>query len=188
MHVRDVIEARRAYRSLAPVEITDETVMELVNAAGLSASCYNNQPWRYVFVRRRDVLEKMFEALAEGNRWATAASMIVAVMSRPDLDCQIREREYYLFDTGMATALMVLRAVELGLVAHPIAGYSPKKVREVLGIPDDMNVITLVIVGKHTEHITDLLSEEQAEVEFNRPERKPVEEIAFMDGYEGEED
>jgi nitroreductase len=111
--------------------------------------------------------------------------MIVAVISRVDLDCQIMGRDYFLFDTGMATAQMILRATELGLVAHPIAGYSPKKVRGVLGIPDDLTVITLVIVGKHTDEVSDLLSEEQAASEARRPERRPFEEIAWMDAYGG---
>jgi nitroreductase len=183
MNVREAIEARRAYRSLVPVEISDETVRDLAEAASLSASCFNNQPWRYVFVRKREVLERMFDALSKGNVWATAASMIIAVLSRPDFDCQIRDREYYTFDTGMATALMILRATELGLVAHPIAGFSPKKVRGVLGIPDDISVITLVIVGKHSDEIGELLSEDQASTERTRPERKPLTEIAFLDGY-----
>jgi nitroreductase len=183
LNVKDAIQIRRAFRSLAPVDISDETVKELANAAKLSASCFNNQPWRYVFVRDRDVLGDMFAALSEGNRWATAASMIVAVASRPDLDCQIKGREYYLFDTGMATALMILRATELGLVAHPIAGFSPKKVREVLGIPKDMAVITLVIVGRHADDISNLLSENQAKTEPNRPARKELQEFAFMDRY-----
>jgi nitroreductase len=183
VRVKEAIEARRAHRSLAPVEISDDTVTELAQAARLSASCFNNQPWRFVFVRSRDVLERMFEALADGNRWATAASMIVAVMSRPDLDCRIKGREYYLFDAGMATAMMILRATELGLVAHPIAGYSPRKVREVLDIPENMNVITLVIVGEHSGRLSDLLSKQQVEAEANRPKRKPIEDLFFMDGY-----
>lgn len=185
MNVSDAIEARRAYRALAPVEISDEIVRDLAGAARLSASCSNNQPWRYVFVRRRDVLERMSGALSRGNAWARASSMIVAVLSRADLDCQIGDREYHLFDTGMATALMILRATELGLVAHPIAGYSPKKVREALGIPDDMQVVTLVIFGKHTDEISDLLSESQAATESKRPERHPFEEFAWMDEYGG---
>ncbi len=184
MDVREAIEARRAYRSLAPVEITDEIVEELAEAARLSASCFNNQPWRYVFVRDREVLVRMHEALSEGNVWATAASMIVAVASRPDLDCRIKGRDYYLFSTGLATAHLILRATELGLVAHPIAGYSPKKVREVLGIPEDMTVITLVIVGKHADEIGPLLSEEQAKVECSRPERLEIGEFAHMNRYE----
>mgnify|MGYP002064987086 CR=1 FL=1 len=123
-------------------------------------------------------------ALRAASR-ARAASMIVAVISRPDFDCQIKGRDYYQFGTGMGTAQMILRATELGLVAHPIAGYSPKKVRGVLGVPDDMSVITLVIFGKHTDEISDLLSEQQAATETKRPERKPFEEIAWMDKYGG---
>ncbi len=184
MDVKEAIETRRAYRSLGPVEITDDIVEELATAARLSASCFNNQPWRYVFVRDPDALERMHGALSKGNEWATAASMIIAVASRPDLDCRIKGREYYLFDTGMATALLILRATELGLVAHPIAGYSPKKVREVLGIPEDMAVVTLVIVGKHAEEIGPLLSDEQARSETVRPERLEIGRIAQMERYE----
>ena len=185
MDVREAIEKRRAYRALAPVEISDDIVRDLAECAGLAASCFNNQPWRYVFVRDREVLEEMFETLPDGNRWARAASMIVAVLSRPDLDCQIMGRDYYQFDTGMGTAHMILRATELGLVAHPIAGYSPKKVRGVLGIPDDMSVITLVIFGKHTDEISDLLSDSQVETEAKRPARKPFEKIAWLEKYGG---
>ncbi len=185
MNVKEAIETRRAYRALAPVEIAEETVRDLAEAAHLAASCFNNQPWRFVFVRERDVLERLFETLPDGNAWARSASMIVAVVSRPDLDCQIMGRDYFLFDSGMATAQMILRATELGLVAHPIAGYSPKKVRGVLGIPDDLTVITLVIVGKHTDEMSDALSEAQAAGETKRPERHPFEEFAYLDTYNG---
>jgi nitroreductase len=186
MDVIEAIGARRAYRSLEPVEIPDEIVRDLSRGAGLAASCFNNQPWRFVFVRDPDVLGELFGALSRGNRWATAASMIVAVVSRADYDCQIRDREYFLFDTGMATAHLILRATELGLVAHPIAGYSPKKARAALGIPEEMSVVTLVIVGKRAGAVSDLLSEDQARSEAERPARLPPEEFAFMDRYEAE--
>ncbi len=185
MDVKKAIDTRRAYRSLDPIKISDELIRSLAESARLAPSCFNSQPWRYVFVRDRDVLSRLHEALPDGNKWVRAASMIVAVASRPDLDCQIKGREYYLFDTGMATAFLILRATELGLVAHPIAGYSPKKVREVLGIPDDMTVITLVNVGKHADSIGPLLSEEQAQVEPVRPERLPFEDFAYVDRYTG---
>ena len=187
MNVREAIHSRRAYRSLAPVEIDDETVRDLAESASLVANCFNNQPWRFVFVRDPGVLEQMFATLPDGNAWARAASMIVAVVSRADLDCQLAGREYFLFDTGMATASMILRATELGLVAHPIAGYSPKKVRPILGIPDDMSVVTLVIFGRHSAEIGELLSDDQAATEKERPERRPFEEFAWMDRYGGGE-
>ncbi|MFH1502817.1 MAG: nitroreductase family protein [Candidatus Eisenbacteria bacterium] len=186
MTVRETIDARRAYRSLDPVDITEELIDDLSRSAQLAPSCFNNQPWRFVFVREPEALDALKGALSKGNAWATAASMIVAVVSRIDLDCEIHGREYFLFDTGMATAFIILRATELGLVAHPIAGYSEKKAKEALGVPTDMRLITLVIVGKHAEGIGPLLSEDQAESERERPERKPKDEIAFRDGYHEE--
>lgn len=180
MTVKQAIQARRAYRSLEPVEITEELIKDLAESAQLAPSCFNNQPWRFVFVHDPEVLAKLHGVMSKGNQWVQAASMIIAVFSREDLDCRIKGRNYYLFDTGMATAFIILRATELGLVAHPIAGYDEGTVKEILGIPEDMQVITLVIVGKHSETIGPLLTEKQAETEKGRPERLPLEEFAFI--------
>ncbi len=171
MELKEVIKKRRAYRSLKTCEIDDDLIQELAECASLAPSCYNNQPWRFVFVYRKNVLEKLFEALPKGNAWAKSASMIVAVVSKKDNDCVIKGREYYLFDTGMATAFLILRATDLGLVAHPIAGYNEEKVKEVLDIPEEMTVISLVIVGKKSEDINPVLSDKQIADEKKRPER-----------------
>jgi nitroreductase len=183
MSVKDAIKERRAYRSLEHIEITSQLIEDLAHSAQLFCSCFNNQPWRYVFVYEETVLEQMHEALSSGNEWARAASMIIAVFSKPELDCVIRDRKYYFFDTGMATAAIILRATELGLVAHPIAGFSPKKTREILKIPESMEVITLVIVGKHSESISPVLSDKQVAAERERPERMPVEQFIHMNRY-----
>jgi nitroreductase len=125
----------------------------------------------------------MHEALSAGNEWARAASMIIAVFTKPELDCLVKDRKYYLYDTGMATAAMILRATELGLVAHPIAGFSPKKTRQILNIPEEMEVITLIIVGKHSEEISPVLSEKQITAEKERPPRLPFSEFAYRNRY-----
>ncbi len=178
MGVSEVIKARRAYRSLERVNITDDLIKDLAYHASLAPSCYNNQPWRFVFVRSPQMLSQVFKALPRGNRWATRASLVIAVYSRKEDDCLIREREYFLFDTGLATAFLILRATELGLVAHPIAGYDAQKLKEILNLPEDAVLITLVVVGKHTKEINELLSEKQAIQERERPPRKPFEEFA----------
>ncbi len=185
MDVKQAIQTRRAYRSLEPVEITEELIKDLAESARLAPSCNNNQPWRFVFAHDPGVLKKLHGALSRGNRWVQAASMIIAVFSRDDLDCRIKGRNYYLFDTGMATAFLMLRATELGLVAHPIAGFNEDAVKEILGISEDMQVIALVNVGKHSETIGPLLSESQAEREKQRPERLPLEEFAYVNVFQG---
>lgn len=183
MDLLKIIDDRRAYRSLQPVEITQEMVRDLATAASLSASCNNNQPWRFVFAFEKEALDKVKAAMSKGNRWTFAASLIVAVCSRRDMDCPNKGRELYIFDTGMATAFLILRATEMGLVAHPIAGYDEEMVKAALAIPADMTVITLVNIGKHLLPPNDLLSEKQAEIEKTRPERLPLSEIMRLNRF-----
>jgi nitroreductase len=183
MDVKEAIRTRRAFRSLEPVDITDEIVDDLARHIQLSPSCFNNQPWRYVFVYDPEMLKKMFNALSKGNVWAHAASMIVAVFGKQNDDCEIGPRIYYLFDIGLATGFLILRATELGLVAHPIAGYDENKVKEILNIPDEMRVINLIIVGKKSDSISEVLSESQIKKENIRPPRKNLNEFVFKNQY-----
>lgn len=177
MDVKEAIETRRAYRSLDPVEIDRELIEDLARCAILAPSCFNNQPARFDFVTGGS-LPGVFEALSRGNAWARDASMIVAVHAAVESDCRVHERQYYLFDTGLATAMLVLRATELGLVAHPIAGYDEDAVKAALDIPGEQRVITLVIVGKHSDGIRPSLSEKQAAAEAGRPERLAFDQFA----------
>jgi nitroreductase len=185
MDVKEAIQTRRAYRSLEPVKITKDFIDDLAECAQITASCFNNQPWQYVFVYEPSMLKKMHEALSSGNEWAQKASLIIVVLGKQEDDCVIHDRIYYRFDIGMATEAMILRATELGYVAHPIAGYSPRKTREILGIPDDVDVIALVIVGKHSDKINPVMSEKQIKDESKRPERKSISDFIFHNKYGG---
>ncbi len=184
MNVKEAIQQRRAYRALGPVKITEDLVRDLAEHAKLAPSCFNKQPWRFVFVYEKEVLGKLFTALSGGNGWAQAGSMVIAVFSEKDLDCVVKNREYYCFDTGMAAAFMILRATELGLVIHPIAGYDEEKVKDILNIPAKMTVITLLIVGKKSDQLSQLLSEKQVLTEKERPARLKFAEFAFIDVYQ----
>jgi nitroreductase len=186
MNVVEAIETRRAYRSLDPVEITDDMVKELARCANLAASCANFQPERYVFVYSKEMLEKMKPVFDKGNKWCFAASMMIVVFSEKSLDCTSPDREWYLFDTGMATAQLILRAVDMGLVAHPISGFNATMVKEVLAIPPEMTVIAMVLVGKKSPNLNPDLSPKQIEREHKRPDRFPLEKFAFKDKYGGQ--
>jgi nitroreductase len=174
MDVEQAINERRAFRALDPVEITEDLILNLAQAAQLAPSCFNNQPSRFVFIHTPEALQKLYPVLTRGNKWVEAASLIIVVYSQPDLDCKLPGRDYFLFDVGLATAFLILRATELGLVAHPIAGFDDAKVKEILNIPNDMTVITLVNVGKHSKTNVKRLSEKQVSVEQKRPPRKPM--------------
>ena len=177
MDVEQAIKNRRAFRALKAVEITEELIRNLAEAVQLAPSCFNNQPWRFVFIYTPEALQELYPVLSRGNKWVEAASLIIVVYSQTELDCRLPSRDYFLFDMGLATGFLILRATELGLVAHPIAGFDDAKVKEILGIPEDMTVITLVNVGKHSKSNIKLLSEKQVSIEKKRPIRKPIDEL-----------
>jgi nitroreductase len=155
----------------------------LAESARLAPSCNNFQPWRYVFVYDGETLKRLHSTFNRGNEWMRDSSMLIAVFSKKELDCVFGDRIYYLFDTGMATAFLILRATELGLVAHPVAGYDEEKVKAILGIPNDMILITLINIGKHSSSISPVLSDKQKLGEKQRPERLPFEKFAYIDHY-----
>jgi nitroreductase len=185
--LENLVNQRRAYRALEPVEITKELIEKAARIAQLAPSCNNNQPWRFVFVYEKELLTQLQnESLNRGNAWAKAASLIIAVFSKDDMDCIIEDRKYFLFDTGMATSFMILYLTEQGLVAHPIAGFNPEIARKLLNIPDDMRLITLIIVGKKTDVIPDFFRDHQKRSEVERPKRKTMNEFIYMNRYSKE--
>ncbi|MFW9865679.1 MAG: nitroreductase family protein [Candidatus Thorarchaeota archaeon] len=184
MNVKEAIESRRAYRSFDPIEISRELILDLAETVKIAPSCGNKQPWRYLFVYDKERLRELFNALSEGNKWVEKASMIIAVFSVPENDCIIGKRLYYLFDTGLATAFLILRATELGLVAHPIAGFKEGLAKQILKIPDEMRLITLVIIGKHSKEVNPVLSDLMKLGEKQRPPRKKLEDFVFLNSYE----
>lgn len=176
------IEKRRAYRALSSKPVPEEVISRILESAVLAPSCFNNQPWRFIVVKDQTVLEKVKENLSSGNYWAKAAPFIVAVCTRGDLDCQLSAgRDYAFFDTGMAVGNMLLQGVREGLYTHPIAGFSPLPIKEILQIPEDVILLTLVIFGYPGE-VSQLNDKHQAS-EASPRSRKQIEENVAFDGW-----
>ena len=186
MDVKEAIERRRAYRSLDHIDISENLINDLAKVAQIAPSCANKQPWRLIFVYDEQELRNLFNVLSKGNKWVENTSMLIAVFSKPEDDCIIGERKYYLFDTGMATAFIILRATELGLVAHPIAGFNEDKAKSLLNIPDDMRLITLITIGKHSKEVNPVLSESMKLGEKQRPPRISLEKFVYLNKYNKE--
>lgn len=170
--INGLIAARRAKRALRPDPLPPAAIERLVEAAHLAPSCFNNQPWRFV-VAQGEKLAAVKNALPGGNYWALKSPAILAVASHPDLDCRLSDnRDYFLFDCGLAVGFLMVQATQMGLVAHPIAGYDPIAVKEALGIPKDYVLITLVVLGWPGDPAE--LSDKHREIELGPRVRKPL--------------
>jgi nitroreductase len=176
--VLDLLRRRKATRAFDGRPVEAAKIGAILEAARLSASCANMQSWRFLVLTGDDpdALEKGREALSGGNYWAKAAPVLIFGYSRPDLDCVLRDgRQYYQFDLGLAVQNILLQATELDLVARPMAGYSPQKVKQASGLPDEFEVLVAIAIGYEGDVST--LSDKHQKMSHAPRQRKPLEEI-----------
>ncbi len=179
------IELRRARRALSPEPIDDTVAGELVRAATLAPSCFNNQPWRIIAVKNEDGVassDAMRAALTPGNAWALRAGWYFVLCTAPHLDCRLDEgRDYAYFDLGQAALALQIQAQHLGLIAHPIAGFSSAKVRAGLAIPKEFVPLVVIVVGK--AGADDALSDKQKADETAPRSRVPLSDVAYRERF-----
>jgi len=174
--VHPAIATRRARRALSTEGIDEATITRLLEAATLAPSCFNHQPWRLV-VATGETLEQVKAALPKGNAWATKAPVIVALAADRNADCKLNHgRDYFLFDVGLAVGNLMVQATQMGLIAHPIAGFDPAAVKVLLAIPESHVLINLVVLGRRGS--SEELSPQQLETEQAPRQRRPLAEDA----------
>jgi nitroreductase len=82
----------------------------------------------------------------------------------------------------MAVGNLMLQATGMGLIAHPIAGFDPVKVKEILGIPEDYTLITLVVIGRPGD--SEKLSEKHRETELGPRDRKEITQVLSHNSFD----
>lgn len=176
---------RRARRALSGEPIDADTIHRLLDAAILAPSCFNNQPWRIIVVEKREGSPShaaVAEALTTGNAWALEAPLLLLFTTGPHLDCRMDSgRDYAFFDLGQAALALQLQAQREGLYAHPMAGFSPNKLRTALAIPPEIVPLCVMAVGKPGD--PSQLAEGPRKNEDSPRSRKPLGEVAFRDLY-----
>jgi nitroreductase len=168
----------RAYDASAVV--TPDQVRAMLEAARWAPSFGNTQPARYlVGVRGTRAFDAILATLNSGNQaWAGRASLLlIGVMVTTNEKGSVPYAEYGL---GLASENLVLQAVELGLIAHQMAGFSAEDVQSSFSLPADAVPKVAIAVGSPAH--PDVLGEDwRIEREKADRVRIPLEEFAFTD-------
>ncbi|MGW4488587.1 nitroreductase family protein [Amycolatopsis sp. NPDC004368] len=162
----------------ATAEVSPRELTTLLEAARWAPSFGNTQPARYVVGRRGDpTFARILAALNSGNQaWAfRAGALLVGVAVTTNEKGEVPYAEYGL---GLATENLVLQAVELGLIAHQMAGFSADSVRSAFALPGDAVPLVAIAVG-HPAEAAVLEDERRIERELKPRQRIPLGEFAF---------
>ena len=187
MTVKEAIAKRRSIRKFTDAPVSREHLMELIEAARLSPSGCNSQPWRFRLVTDRPTIGWFGGPATSKQGWiARAGAVIVSCVdtaaymkdSRATI-CALRDagmmtpefasdvEENYLkpaecgppgllkgaaaMNLAIAMSAMTLRAVELGLGTTWVARLEEAIIKEKLGIPEQLGVVALLVVGYPAE-------------------------------------
>lgn len=136
----------RAVRQFTSDALPDHVVADLLDVARWSGSASNRQPWELILVSDRDNLRQLAGAEGFAGHVAGAALAIVLVMSgdRPEQDT---------FDEGRLGERLMLAALAHGVGSSIgwFTGAGRNQVKELLGIPGDRLVRTVISFGYSTE-------------------------------------
>lgn len=183
--VHPLILSRWSPRSMTGESIEDEELMSLLEAARWAPSCYNNQPWRFIYAKRdTPEWDHLYSLLVEFNqKWTANAAVLILVISHKVFEMNQKPSVTHSFDTGAACAYLALEGTARGLVVHAMQGFDYEKARDVCQIPDDFAVEAMIAIGKRGKK-EDLPEEiQKKEVPSGR---KPLNELMMEGKYKTE--
>ena len=166
-------------RAFLPDPLSEQQIKALFEAARWAPSCFNEQPWLFVYATEPAKREKLISALVPKNqRWAAQCPLLMFALARKNFHQSGRENRHAPFDTGAAWLSLALQARRLGLYAHAMAGFNQEKAYQVLGVSkDEYHVMAAIAVGRKNESI-DELPEDLRNMESPNT-RKPSSEVAI---------
>lgn len=164
-------------RSFDPHPLDDGQIQSLFEAARWAPSCFNEQPWLFLYAGTRDGRERLVSLLSERNRlWAPRAPLLAVLAARRKFGASGRENGHAAFDAGAAWMSLALQARRLGLYAHAMAGFDRDRAHDALTLSrEDFLVMVIIAVGRRKSPADlpgDLMKTERPS------ERKPLAEVA----------
>ncbi len=146
-----LIAQRWSPRAFLEDAVPAEALERLLDAAIWSASCFNDQPWRFVVADRS--ADPQAHATVAGcltgwnTEWAPRAPVLLVCGHTTHFGHNDAPNRWAGHDLGLAMGNLSTQASAEGLALHAMGGFDVEKLREALGIPADIELVSVVAVG-----------------------------------------
>lgn len=163
MDVLDCIHSRPAVRGFRPDPIPSEVIKKILHAGRQAHSQRNRQPWRFIVVQDPETLHQL-GALASTGPYIAGAPLAIALTV-------VGAKNPYIDATRAAECLMLAAWAE-GIGSCWVGGIDRPKAKDLLGIPEDAELVTIIPFGYPTE-----------EEKRKKKVRKRLTSIAYQERY-----
>jgi nitroreductase len=145
MDILEGIYSRRSIRKFTNQPVAQQDVLEVIKAGTWAPSGLNNQPWRFVIIRNRDVRN----GLAELTRYRIVienAPVCVAVFA--DRGAMYDDtKDHQAIGACVQNMLLAVHALGLGAVWLGEILKNGPAVRELLELPETLELMAVVAIG-----------------------------------------
>jgi nitroreductase len=136
-------------RSFSEEPVSEEDLQSCFRAARWAPSCFNEQPWRFVYAVDEKDREAFVHCLIPFNRlWAAKAPVLIALCAKERFSHEDTPNAHCAFDCGAAWTMFALEATRLGLATHAMAGFDMKEAHDTLMVPDGYRPVCFIALGK----------------------------------------
>ncbi len=151
-----ILKTRSSIRKYKTDHVDRSLILKCVEAARLSPSACNIQPWEFVIIDdaelKRKVSDQAFDGIYSQNKFAKLAPVLVVVLAHPDLATSkvakcIHGDKYYLIDIGIACSNFILQAHELGLGCCLLGWFDIIAIKKIMQLSEDMIVACMLTLG-----------------------------------------
>lgn len=143
MDALEAIRKRRSVRKYTGEPIPREDLEQIVDAGRLAASGNNKQPWEFIVITERTMIERLKIA----SQWMEKAGAIIAVVMDPS-------STWWKEDGAAAVENILIASTALGYGSCWLEGYTlplEGKLKNLLGIPGEKRLLTLIPLGVPVE-------------------------------------
>lgn len=152
--VLDNIATRTSVRDYEARPVEKEKIEKMLRAAMAAPTAMNKQPWHFVVVDQRNVLD----ALAGANPYAKMlkkAPLAIVVCGNTDKMIEGGGRDFWIQDASAATENLLLAAHAMGLGAVWTGAYPSEErcisISKVLSLSDNLIPLNMILVGYPAE-------------------------------------
>jgi len=144
-----LVNQRQSVRSYKPDAVSENMIMQCIEAVRVAPSACNAQPWKFIIIDDVELKNKVAET---AFKFCAQAPVIVAiVLEKPNfmsaIGSVLKNKEYTLIDIGITAEHFCLQATELGLGTCLIGWFDEKKVKKLLNIPKSKRIPLLISLG-----------------------------------------
>ena len=145
MDLMQAIRTRRSIRNFLDRSVEEEKLLAVLEAGRLAPSARNMQDWRFIVVRDAATRQRLAEA-ARDQQFVAQAPVVIAACGTSDLVMTCGQPAYAI-DVAIALDHMTLAAASLDLGTCWIGAFYEDKVKEILGVPQEVRVVALLPLG-----------------------------------------